>query len=80
MVNEYKGVTLLPELATFSMNSEEKERLRTFEGEQPTREVSIIISRSFLKSKLVELLYKEITASIPQEMTLRAHGKIVRFK
>lgn len=80
MVNEYKGVTLLPELATFSMNSEEKKRLRTFEGEQPTREVSIIISRSFLKSKLVELLYKEITASIPHEMTLRAHGKIVRFK
>lgn len=80
MVNEYKGVTLLPELATSSMNSEEKKRLRAFEGEQPTREVSIVISRSFLKSKLVELLYKEITASIPQEMTSKAHGKIVRFK
>ncbi|MFD2035725.1 hydrogen peroxide-inducible genes activator [Belliella marina] len=80
MVNEYKGVTLLPELATFSLTPQEKSRLRTFVGEEPTREVSIILTRSFLKQKLVELLYKEITASIPQEMTSKAHGKIVRFK
>ncbi|MCH7411073.1 hydrogen peroxide-inducible genes activator [Belliella sp. DSM 111904] len=80
MVNEYKGVTLLPELATLSMNEKEKSRLRTFDGEEPTREVSIVLTRSFLKQKLVELLYKEITASIPEKMTSKSHGKIVRFK
>lgn len=80
MVNEYQGVTLLPELATFSMSEKEKTRLRTFEGEEPIREVSIVLTRSFLKQKLVELLYNEITASIPQEMTSKAHGKIIRFK
>ncbi|MCH7397450.1 hydrogen peroxide-inducible genes activator [Belliella sp. DSM 107340] len=80
MVNEYKGVTLLPELATFYMTENEKNRLRSFEGEEPTREVSIVLTRSFLKQKLVALLYNEITASIPQEMTSKAHGKIVRFK
>lgn len=80
MVNRYKGVTLLPELATLELSEEEKTRLRPFEGVPPTREVSIILNRSFLKQKLVELLYKEITDSIPQEMTSKAHGKIVRFK
>ncbi|MCE7055038.1 hydrogen peroxide-inducible genes activator [Algoriphagus sp. AGSA1] len=80
MVNRYKGVTLLPELATLELSEEEKTRLRPFEGTSPTREVSIILNRSFLKQKLVELLYKEITDAIPQEMTSKAHGKIVRFK
>ncbi|MFC5626380.1 hydrogen peroxide-inducible genes activator [Algoriphagus winogradskyi] len=80
MVNRYKGVTLLPELATLELSDEEKTRLRPFDGVSPTREVSIILNRSFLKQKLVELLYKEITDSIPQNMTSKAHGKIVRFK
>lgn len=80
MVNRYAGVTLLPELATFELSEEEKSRLRPFRGESPTREVSIILNRNFLKQKLVELLYKEITGSIPHGMTSLAHGKIVRFK
>lgn len=80
MVNRYKGLTLLPELATKELPEEEKSRLRPFLGTAPTREVSIILNRSFLKQKLVELLYREITDSIPQEMTSKAHGKIVRFK
>lgn len=80
MVNRYQGVTLLPELATMELSEEEKGRLRSFEGQVPIREVSIILNRSFLKQKLVELLFKEITESIPFAMTSKAHGKIVRFK
>lgn len=80
MVNRYKGVTLLPELATFELSPEEKTRLRPFAGESPIREVSIILNRSFLKQKLVKLLHDEITAAIPEGMTSKAHGKIVRFK
>ncbi|MEX2593048.1 MAG: LysR substrate-binding domain-containing protein [Anditalea sp.] len=80
MVNRYKGVTLLPELATFDLNQEEKTRLRSFTEDEPTREVSLILTRSFLKKKLVELLYQEIVASIPKEMTSKVHGKVVKFK
>lgn len=79
MVNRYKGVTLLPELATLNLNEEEKSRLRPFSGTPPTREVSIILTRSFLKKKLVELLNQEILASIPKAMTAKEHGKVVRF-
>ncbi|GAB2487568.1 hydrogen peroxide-inducible genes activator [Algoriphagus taiwanensis] len=80
MVNRYQGVTLLPELATLELSEEEKSRLRSFEGQAPIREVSIILNRSFLKQKLVELLFREITEAIPFAMTSKAHGKIVRFK
>ncbi|WP_373522326.1 hydrogen peroxide-inducible genes activator [Aquiflexum sp.] len=80
MVNQYTGITLLPELATFSLNEEEKQRLRKFSDEEPIREVSIVLTRSFLKKRLVELLYNEICAAIPQAMTSKSHGKVVRFK
>ncbi|WP_291781434.1 LysR substrate-binding domain-containing protein [Cecembia sp.] len=80
MVNQYTGITLLPELATLDLKEEEKSRLRRFEEEEPIREVSIILTRSFLKKKLVELLYKEIADSIPQDMTSIAHGKVVKFR
>ncbi|WP_194775069.1 hydrogen peroxide-inducible genes activator [Pararhodonellum marinum] len=80
MVNSYQGITLLPELATADLGEEEKQRLREFEGEQPIREVSIILTRNFLKRKLVELLYQEILESIPERMGSKAFGKVVRFK
>lgn len=80
MVNRYRGVTLLPELATFELSQDEKSRLRPFAGESPIREVSLILTRSFLKQKLVRLLHEEISAAIPAKMTSKAHGKVVRFK
>lgn len=80
MVDRYKGVTLLPELATLNMNPEERSRLRPFSEEQPQREVSIILTRTFLKKKLVELLYQEIVEAIPEAMTAKAHGKLVKLK
>ncbi|HSJ66035.1 MAG TPA: hydrogen peroxide-inducible genes activator [Anditalea sp.] len=80
LVNKYQGITLLPELATMELNEEEKSRLRPFKNEEPVREISIILTRTYLKQKLVGLLFKEITASIPEEMTSKAHGKRVSFK
>jgi len=80
LVNKYQGITLLPELATMELNDEETSRLRPFKNEEPVREISIILTRTYLKQKLVQLLFQEITASIPQEMTSMAHGKRVSFK
>jgi LysR family transcriptional regulator, hydrogen peroxide-inducible genes activator len=80
LVNKYQGITLLPELATMELNEEESSRLRPFKNEEPVREISIVLTRTFLKQKLVQLLFEEITASIPEEMTSRSHGKRVSFK
>lgn len=80
LVNRYQGITLLPELATFGLSAEEKIRLRPFDGEQPIREVSLVLTRSYLKKRQVELLYQEITAAIPASMISKNHGKVVKFK
>lgn len=80
MVDRYKGITLLPELATINLDEEEKSRLRSFSGNPPSREISIILTRSFLKKKLVGLIYKAIRECIPEEMRTREVGSIVKFK
>jgi LysR family hydrogen peroxide-inducible transcriptional activator len=80
LVNRYKGITLLPELATLGLSEEEKSRVRPFEGEQPVREVSLVLTRNYLKKKQVELLYKEIAEAIPQHMTSSSHGNVVKFR
>lgn len=80
LVNRYQGVTLLPELAAFELNEEEKGRIRPFHGKPPTREVSLVLTRGFLKKRLVELLFAEITQAIPKEMTSKEHGVVVKFK
>ena len=80
MVNRYRGVTLLPELAAQGLNGEERSRIREFDGQAPVREVSLVLTRRFLKKKLVALLYDEITACIPEEMFTNKEGKVVKFK
>jgi LysR family hydrogen peroxide-inducible transcriptional activator len=80
MVDRYKGMTLLPELATINLNVEEKSRLRPFSGQSPSREISLILTRSFLKKKLVGLIYQAIKEGIPEVMRTRAVGRIVKLK
>lgn len=80
MVDRYRGVTLLPELATLGLCNGQKNRLRPFKREQPFREVSIVLTRSFLKKKLVELLYQEIVAAIPVGMASMDQGEPVKPK
>jgi LysR family hydrogen peroxide-inducible transcriptional activator len=80
MVDRYTGITLLPELATENLSEEEKSRLRPFAGDPPVREISLIRTRSFLKQKLVALLFEEIQSAIPKHMQANKNGRLVNFK
>ncbi len=79
LVDAYGGVTLLPELSTFEMEDKSKEKLRYFKEPAPSREVSLVMYRSYLKKKLVDSLYNEIMASIPQSMLERKQPNIVNW-
>ncbi|AKP51060.1 hydrogen peroxide-inducible genes activator [Cyclobacterium amurskyense] len=79
MVDRYTGITLLPELATENLSEEEKSRLRPFAGDPPVREISLIRTRSFLKQKLVALLFEEIQSAIPKHMQANKNGRLVNF-
>lgn len=67
LIRKGDGYTLLPELATANLPAHEKaENLRKFRKPIPTREVSLVHSRSFLKQDIVDALQGEILKSLPQ--------------
>jgi len=69
LVDQKFGYTLLPSLAVLGMPAnEQKKKIRSFKSPTPTREVSVVYSRSYLKKSVIEALYKEITASLPYEL------------
>ena len=65
LIDRQDGFTLLPYLATLDFDPIRRNRLRAFSGEAPTREVSLVMHRSFLKRSLINALKKEIMANLP---------------
>jgi LysR family hydrogen peroxide-inducible transcriptional activator len=56
------------------------DHVRTFADAHPLREVSLVYSRHFAKSKLVDLLWKEIVASMPEKLLQKNRGTIVEWR
>ncbi|MFQ5450914.1 MAG: hydrogen peroxide-inducible genes activator [Nitrospinaceae bacterium] len=72
LVDKKFGYTLLPWLAVLDMPARERKRkLKFFKAPVPTREVSLVYSRSFLKRNIIEALFKAIVSSVPRELKNR---------
>lgn len=62
------GYTLLPQLASMNLPSNQKKQLREFSKPIPTREISLVYSRSFLKERIINALEQVILASLPKNL------------
>lgn len=80
IIDKEGGITLIPELAALEMSTERSKHVRAFDDMTPLREVSLVYSRHFAKNKLVELLWREIVASMPQNLLNRERGTIVEWR
>ncbi|MDD0854860.1 LysR substrate-binding domain-containing protein [Halobacteriovorax sp. GB3] len=76
IVSSGDGFTLLPELATRNLNSNEIKMLRKFSGNTPSREVSLVHGRSFLKERIINALVDEIIHSLPDEVRSLKSNKL----
>ncbi len=65
IVEYQQGVTIIPELATLNLPSEQEDFLYEFESPVPSREISLLVSRSFVKTDLLEKLKAEILDHLP---------------
>ncbi len=79
IVDQQLGFTLLPELASINWTSEQKRRLKRFKGEKPAREVSLVMHRSFMKQRLIEVLRREIVNCLPAEVARHEAKKIIQW-
>ena len=77
LIRKGKGYTLLPELATIHLSEMEKQKnLRKFKAPIPTREVSLVYSRSFLKQDIVDVIEREILNKLPKSIRSLKREKI----
>jgi len=75
LIRQGRGYTLLPELATKNLlKSEKKNNLKEFINPAPTREVSLVHSRSFSLLDILNALEEEIILNLP------AHIKSLKRK
>lgn len=68
MVLKYGGHTLLPYMATINLPSSHKKLVRPFVRPIPTREVSLIHTKSSLKTKIIDALEKIILDSTQKDL------------
>ncbi len=68
MVTNYHGYTLLPHLAVLNLSANLQKQIRDFQGTIPTREVSLVHNRIFLKEKIITQLEEHIIESIPESL------------
>lgn len=80
IVDREGGLTLIPELAKATMSVKRAGNVRKFTDLTPLREVSLVYSRHFAKHKLINLLWREIKDSVPEQLQKEDRGTIVEWK
>ena len=64
IVEQHNGITIVPELAVLDFSNERKTQIRTFADPIPTREISLVTYRHFVKHRLLQLLREEIQEAV----------------
>ena len=76
IVTMENGLTILPELSLNKADKVFMSNVREFNPGPPYREVSLIVTRAFLKQNLIEKLRDEIISTVPPEM-VSSPGSVV---
>ncbi|QIA09771.1 LysR substrate-binding domain-containing protein [Draconibacterium halophilum] len=80
IVDREGGITLIPELAKATMSQKRAYNVENFTNLKPLREVSLVYSRHYAKHKLINLLWREIKESVPEELQDENRGTIVEWR
>lgn len=80
IIDKEGGYTLIPEIAGIELEDKRKIQLKHFSNYVPLREVSIVTTRQFAKTKLIELLAETIKSSVPELLLDDKRGTVVEWK
>lgn len=72
------GYTLIPELAV--IESKNKEQVKSFARIKPLREVSLVYTRKYVKTRMIEMISEFIRHSVPQHMLDKERGSVVEWR
>lgn len=77
MVELNSGITILPELSMQDFSIKQLDKVRYFKSPEPSREVSIVTNKNFIKKKVIDALEEEILNSIPKRMKTKKKKEII---
>ncbi len=77
MVDKSDGITILPELAVMEFTKPQLKLVKQLKEPRPAREVSLVIHRDHLKTKLIQTLKEEILSIVPKPMQKLSRKKVV---
>ena len=80
IIDKEGGYTLIPELAWYDLDAQRKKQVRHFEDMVPLREVSLVYTRKYQKSRIIDELAEEIRACIPKPLLKKDRGSLVEWK
>lgn len=78
IIDKEGGYTLIPELAV--MERTNNNQVKSFSSMKPLREVSLVYTRKFAKTRLIELLGAAIQNTIPPKMLDKERGVLVEWR
>ncbi len=76
VVEVKNGMTLIPELSLATISSKNMDMVKEITGVVPIREVSLVVTRQFLKRRMIDRLMYAIQDILPEEMKTD-HGNTV---
>lgn len=77
MVDNYGGFTLIPEMA---IDPKEKKKVVHFNSPKPSREVSLVVNKGFVREGLIDVLRSEILKVIPKAFEKNEHFIRVKWR
>lgn len=77
MVESGMGITFIPELAAMQLSEPQKELVRPFAIPVPTRELILITRQDFIRRTLLDVVIKEIQASVSKAMLKLGAGQVL---
>ncbi len=77
MVDINDGITILPELSLQDFSVKQMDRVRYFKSPEPSREISIVTHKNFIKNRMIDALEGEILNSIPKRLKTKKKKEIV---
>lgn len=81
MVDTNKGLTVLPEFATFEFSEDRMERVRYFNDPEPVREISLVTTNHFVKLTLLQNIIDSILKLVPEKMRVqKSNRKVLRIQ
>lgn len=68
IIDQNKGLTIIPEMTAMNLSEERQENLRPFKNMTAVREVCLVVNQEYVRKRILDELIKLVKISVPKSM------------